>query len=356
MSIICCFCNKKYSNNSALNYHQKTAKFCIKIQNKSEIGEENIFNCVYCNKIFSNKHRLNSHKLICKEIKNKNFEEIINNLKQKDEQIKLFENEVSSLKTQLEIYKKISEDNHECIKDIAKQPKIYTQQIQNNNNNKYLNLTPLNLTAEIVKDKVENNFTKNNFLEGQKGVAEFVFDNLLKDENGKTKYICDDSSRHKYSYKTEDGQIMVDLRAKKLTDMIKNDIIKKSNDIISKEMKKTDDMLKYMGKILDINNMKYDDNGKFLSRLSILTQYTENQDIIDSVKELIDNSTNCEYSIEEVENECLEYMMKNKNNEICEFEKKLENRRKIREENLNNEKKEYEKLKKKHEIRKNIKL
>ena len=238
MSIICCFCNKKYSNNSTLNYHQKTAKFCIKIQNnKSEISEENIFNCIYCNKIFSNKHRLNSHKLICKEIKNKNFEELINNLKQKDEQIKLFENEVSSLKTQLEIYKKISEDNHECIKDIAKQPKTYTQQIQNNNN-KYLNLTPLNLTAEYVKDQVENNFTKNNFLEGQKGVAEFVFDNLLKDENGKTKYICDDSSRHKYSYKTEDGQIMVDLRAKKLTDMIKNDIIKKSNNIISNEMKK----------------------------------------------------------------------------------------------------------------------
>ena len=158
------------------------------------------------------------------------------------------ENEIIKLKTQLEIYKKISEDNHECIKDIAKQPKTYPQQIQNNNN-KYLNLTPLNLTAEYVKDQVENNFTKNNFLEGQKGVAEFVFDNLLKDENGKSKYICDDSSRHKYrhkySYKTEDGQIMVDLRAKKLTDIIKNDIIKKSNNIISNEMKKTDDMLNF---------------------------------------------------------------------------------------------------------------
>ena len=245
MSIICCFCNKKYNNNSSLNYHQKTTKFCIKIQNNNqEIIEDNIFNCVYCNKIFSNKHRLNSHKLICKEIKNKNLEELINNIKQKDEQIKLFENEVSNLESQLEIYKKISEDDRECIKDIAKQPKTsYTQQIQNNN--RYLNLSPLNLTAEYVKDQVENNFTKNNFLEGQKGVAEFVFDNLLKDENGKSKYICDDSSRHKYSYKTEDGQIMVDLRAKKLTDIIKNDIIKKSNNIISNEMKKTDDMLNF---------------------------------------------------------------------------------------------------------------
>ena len=342
MAIICEFCNKEYKNISNLNNHQKTAKFCLKIQKGEQKGEQNLeLTCDLCDKILSSKYRLDSHKLTCKVNKKIMYEDLIDIIKQKDEEIKQKDYRIIELESKLEM----SEKFQDCLTDIAKQPKIQTnQQIQNN---KYINLSPLNLTPEYVKDKVENNFTKNNFLEGQKGVAEFVFDNLLKDENGKTKYICNDSSRHKYTYKAEDGEIKTDIKAKKITDMIKNDIIKKSNDIISNEMKKTDDMLKYMGKILDINNMKYDDNGKFLSRLSILTQYTENQEILNSVKELI----NCEYSIEEVENECLEYMMNHED-----FEKKLENRKKIREEAMNNEKREYEELKKRHELRKKCKL
>ena len=324
MTNICNFCKKEFETVSSLNKHKKYAKYCLKIQNN--LIDEKKFICSCCDKILSTKQRLESHKLICKSIKKElKIEEIENKNKE-------MENEIIKLKTQLEIYKKFSEDDRECIKDIAKQPRIYNQQ----NNNKYLNLTPLNLTAEIVKNKVENNFTKNNFLEGQKGVAEFVFDNLLKDENGKTKYICDDSSRHKYSYKTIDGQIKVDLKAKRLTDMIKNDILKKSNDIISKEIQKTDDILKYMGKILDINNMQYDDNGKFLSRLSFLTQYTDNEEIINSAKEIIENEDD---NTEEI---------------ISTFEKNLEERKKLRDIALENEIKMYEELKKNYNSRKNL--
>ena len=328
---ICEFCIKEFNTISSLNRHKVHAKYCLKIQNN--IQDEKQFKCSYCDKILSSKQRLDSHKLSCKKL-NENKE---------------MENKIIMLESQLEIYKKISEDNHECIKDIAKQPKTYTQQIQNNNN-RYLNLSPLNLTAEYVKDQVENNFTKNNFLEGQKGVAEFVFDNLLKDVNGKSKYICDDSSRHKYSYKTEDGQIMVDLRAKKLTDMIKNDIIKKSNDIISNEMKKTDDMLNYMGKILDINNMRTDDNGKFLSRLSILTQYT-NEEIIDTVKEIIEKSNEIEYENEYIiEDDSGDERLSLQSN----FERKLDERKKKREIVEENERKFHEELKKKYNSRKNL--
>ena len=56
--------------------------------------------------------------------------------------------------------------------------------------------------------------------------------------------------------------------------MIKNDIMKKSSDIISNEMKKKDDIMNLMNKILDINNMKYYDNGKFLSRFNIQKKYS----------------------------------------------------------------------------------
>ena len=32
----CCYCNKKLNSISSLNLHQKTTKYCIKIQNKEE--------------------------------------------------------------------------------------------------------------------------------------------------------------------------------------------------------------------------------------------------------------------------------------------------------------------------------
>ena len=39
---ICEFCNKQYNNLSSLNYHQKTAKFCLKLQlAKQEVNSNN---------------------------------------------------------------------------------------------------------------------------------------------------------------------------------------------------------------------------------------------------------------------------------------------------------------------------
>ena len=305
MSFTCEFCNKEYKNISNLNNHQKTAKFCLRIQNGFEESEENLV-CDLCDKTLSSKYRLESHKLTCKVNKKKKYDELIDIIKKKDEDIKQKDDLIIELKSKLEM----SEKYQNCLTEIAKQPKIQKiQKIQKNQqtinqqtnqiNNKYINLSPLILDPDDIKEKVEKNFTKNNFLEGQKGVAEFVFDNLLKDSNGKSTIICTDSSRHKYSYKTEDGQIKVDIRAKRLTDMIKNDIMKKSSDIISNEIKKTDDIMNLMNKILDINNMKYDDNGKFLSRLSILTQYTE--EIFNTAKELLEKN-NIKNNIKNIKN------------------------------------------------------
>ena len=40
----CNFCNNKYKSISSLNYHQKTAKFCIQLQNR-EVKKEETYNC-----------------------------------------------------------------------------------------------------------------------------------------------------------------------------------------------------------------------------------------------------------------------------------------------------------------------
>jgi len=54
-------------------------------------------------------------------------------------------------------------------------------------------------------------------IQGQKGVAKFAYDTMLKDEEGKLKYICTDPSRQIFQYKNEEGEIQKDVKAKKLT-------------------------------------------------------------------------------------------------------------------------------------------
>jgi len=104
---LCEYCNKKLSSVSALNYHKKSAKYCINIQNKkilkepeteTEIIIENN-QCEYCSILFSNKYCLNIHYNRCKELKkinSKNFEE----------QLELFKKENDLLKKELCLLKK----------------------------------------------------------------------------------------------------------------------------------------------------------------------------------------------------------------------------------------------------------
>jgi GT2 family glycosyltransferase len=50
----CDFCKKTYTTVSSLNLHQKTAKFCIKIQKEKNIQHhQSVFNCDFCKKEFS---------------------------------------------------------------------------------------------------------------------------------------------------------------------------------------------------------------------------------------------------------------------------------------------------------------
>ena len=53
-SLECKFCKKTYSSISSLNYHQRTAKYCLKIQLKSTEDVKKVsFDCEYCDKQFS---------------------------------------------------------------------------------------------------------------------------------------------------------------------------------------------------------------------------------------------------------------------------------------------------------------
>ena len=313
----CQHCLLTLSTQNLLDKHQTTNKLCSKKKVKN-------FKCIDCNNEFSAKQSLANHILICKiakvnlllekdnqivslknvliekqnenlilknvllekdieikhilnvkdtELKNvlhEKYIEIKNVLSEKNDELTEYKNKVIELQAKLEIYK----DSQDCLKEIAKQPKT-TKNIQNNSiNNKYVYLTPLNLTQEIIKQKIQDNFTEKHLIEGQKGVAIFTHDNLLLDENNNLKYLCGDTSRNYFYYKNSDGTIEKDPKATNLTKMIAEDVIAKSHHMVMEIL--DDDTIELLQK-LDYQNIFYDikhlrnDNGKFISNLSLLT-------------------------------------------------------------------------------------
>jgi hypothetical protein len=281
----CEYCSAELSSTQSLKIHQKSAKYCIKKQKQLGLGVKIEYLICDCNKKFTVNRNYKEHIYKCKIKTKKNIDIISlqNNLEDKDKIIKAKNDEIVSLKTQLDIckaelkvYKSLSEKSRECIENIAKQPKttkINTTKINNNNN---LNLmTPLDMSSETFSQKIKDHFTEDYFMEGQRGVARFAVDRLLKDDDGKLQYVCTDPSRHIYKFKTKDGDVDRDVKAQKLTKVIWSDLVKKSHDITSDGMKDKEDdngdvFLLYTGKYMDIKDMDTD-NEKFRSTLASLT-------------------------------------------------------------------------------------
>jgi hypothetical protein len=61
----CQFCNKVLSSKSALNTHQRTARYCLQIQGKKVEDVKDKFKCELCGKTFLNNNRYKYHKNIC---------------------------------------------------------------------------------------------------------------------------------------------------------------------------------------------------------------------------------------------------------------------------------------------------
>ncbi len=130
--VVCEFCKKEYSNIHILNNHQKTANFCIKIQNsiKNSIDKKNeninisILICEFCKKEFNTKFKLISHSGNCKhkELKNE-----LDQVKKELEEVKK-ENEVK-----LELLKKENKIKDDYIQTLKNQINVYIEKTTSNN-------------------------------------------------------------------------------------------------------------------------------------------------------------------------------------------------------------------------------
>jgi hypothetical protein len=236
MSFICKFCDSNFKIEYNLKLHQKRAKYCLKIQEENNILTNNDFKkCSFC-EFVTVPHQIKRHESTCKHKGEKiilNYEEenelLKKNIYEYKEEIELLKQniinkdiEIASLKSKIEIY----EDDHNTVKDIAKQPRYIK------NTNKIVFKTPFDFDIDKTKEMIDNNFTENYIFNGQKGIAKFTVDNLLKDDNGDLKYVCTDPSRQIFKYKDSDGDIKKDIEAKKLTNLlVDSGIREKTSDL-----------------------------------------------------------------------------------------------------------------------------
>lgn len=287
--MLCQYCKKEFKTSNYLVKHQKTAKFCLKIQNGTIENDKN--ECTFCKKTFANKGNLNIHISICKEKQKKDTVDVIiankenelnsllekheKELSKKDEDIKQI---IYKYETELNLIKKdkdliieklefIKKKNDEQIKDQKEQIKELQDKLErlgnkaidrvgNTTNTTNFNMQLNNyMSQENIDKKIANKFNEKYILNGIEGVAKFVYDHIAQLEDGSLVYGCYDVSRKIFKYKDDAGREIKDIKAKKLVSMIQPGLMKQTKILHSF----FNDEYDYLEKIKDQKDLSNED-------------------------------------------------------------------------------------------------
>ena len=218
--MFCEYCNTEFKTISSLNNHKRNAKYCLKLQNKENKENEKVKEnkCIYCSKTFSEKY-LKIHVSKCinyfeikieelkKEIKNKE-EEFKKVLIEKDNEIIKLKVENSFLQNEHNLFINSYKEDRDHIKELSKAPTI----INNSHSINNMLINPIIENIPKIKEKIEHNLNINHIIEGQKAIANFAVNNILKDDNGNITYVCTDPSRGFFKFLNENNAIVKDER------------------------------------------------------------------------------------------------------------------------------------------------
>ena len=270
----CDYCNNVFKSLKTLNQHKRLAKFCLIKQKKQLI-------CEYCNDVSYSDKDFEYHQNNCVVFLKSKIKE----LNDENKDIVYYQNETEFYKKQLvekeRHYEKQLVEKENQIKHLQDQIVSITKTAiskptttnNNNINNKILNMSVLNLDNENVKNIINNNYNLDVISEGQKGVAKFATNFLLKDSDGNLNYVCTDASRKIFKYKNNDGELEKDINAQKLTDILSDNGIFNTTSQITKDHWTNDDgsidddkFSKLFSKTLEINSLK-EDNTIFKNEL-----------------------------------------------------------------------------------------
>jgi hypothetical protein len=212
----CEYCSKILSSKQKLESHTKKCEI---------ITEKEEFKCEYCDKILSTKQSIIHHLNLCDKKKDIEIKELKEQIETKDKELKEKDKLVIKLKIYNENYEKQFEKQEDQIKELQDKLEnlankaIDRPTIVSNTTNNSLNIaTSMDFNnIDHIKNLIDNYLTINHVVNGQKGIANFVRETMLLDDNGKLKYVCTDPSRNIFKYKDTNGEIKKDVEAKKLT-------------------------------------------------------------------------------------------------------------------------------------------
>lgn len=271
MTLNCNFCGNNFIDKIILKRHQKTAKYCIKLQGLNIESCNKKYTCNFCEKDYTQKIDLSRHLANCKE---KQIFEIISDkdriISDKDKIIDKYEKQIKDLQDKL-------------IDIISSRPTIVNN-VQNNNNNHKIN-TIINNLLPITDVHLKNQaqyLTLEHIKKGATGYAEYALEYPLKN-----RIVCPDFSRRKINYKDEDGNLITDIEMKKICEKIFKSIEEqntKLTEVYIKELKHKIDQLNN-----NANNMEEDVSNELLTKTNKILDYickyiTQGKDIIKASK------------------------------------------------------------------------
>ncbi len=199
--IKCEYCGNSFIKKCNLYKHQRTAKYCLKLQIDSKTTERHL--CIYCDRDFSRIDALKRHQQTCSGRK---------------------------------VHEKIrTEQNGQLLDMISQLQQTITTMAQNQGGGNTVNSRPvvLNnlqpLTDQDLQDHLEH-LTLNFIQEGAKGYADFAGSYPFKD-----RLMCTDKSRKKLRYKDGDGEVIEDGGGIKLAKRFFQAIAPRNEEIINTE-------------------------------------------------------------------------------------------------------------------------
>lgn len=207
----CEFCNNIFKSENILKTHKNTAKYCLKIQNKSST-----FICVYCNSSLSTNQKLQQHIKICPV--NKPYIKTI--IEEYKNTIKVLETEVDDLKKENNFLQKKCNELLEIVTKSVSEPKRVT------NNNINNNIRVFSRTEDEMDQIYKDNMTINHIFGGLETMAKLTVDKVIKDTDGKSMILITDKSRQNAVYKAPTGETVKDFGLKSFTNKAKKSINK----------------------------------------------------------------------------------------------------------------------------------
>ena len=226
----CDYCEKEYSTKSNLNHHKKTAKKCLSL--RDTIENINFLTCKKCNFQTTLKSSMDRHKCKSSEVDKRRILEL-----EGDKRI-----------LELKLEKSMDNEINLQIKIESYESKMFTlaskpTSVNTKTTNNIQNLVIADWKKDTISEKVQSDFTIEHLEDGIKGVARFTDQYIIRGVDGKKSLICSDPSRMIFKYKDSEGVVQKDVRATKLKNAIKEPIIKKSQEMFTKETSRLFDVI-----------------------------------------------------------------------------------------------------------------